>query len=188
MRIASIALALLFALGIILSATQATDPWELASGSYDGLTKKEILDLETEREASKLIDQQVSRGTYPTIYVQATAYTWTGRQTATGSWPAVGTVSVDPTVIPLGTRLRIEGYGEGIALDTGSAIKGKKIDVYFDSKAECIQWGNRHQVEVRILNTEEILSAQGKIRAGAKVVDRRQLVSIVRKEGKSNAY
>ena len=85
-----------------------------------------------------------------TITFEATAYTWTGNQTATGSWPSRGTIAVDPEVIPLGSKLHVEGYGEGIAEDTGGAIKGNIIDVYLPTEAECWQWGRR-QVEVRIL-------------------------------------
>ncbi|KYH34150.1 cell wall-binding protein YocH precursor [Clostridium tepidiprofundi DSM 19306] len=51
------------------------------------------------------------------------------------------TVAVDPRVIPLGTKLYVEGYGLAIAEDTGSAIKGNKIDVYVNSYYETIKWG-----------------------------------------------
>ena len=81
---------------------------------------------------------------------EATAYCYTGNRTATGTWPSRGTIAVDPEVIPLGTRLHIEGYGEGIAEDTGGLIKGDIIDVYMESEDECWQWGRR-QVEVRII-------------------------------------
>ena len=80
----------------------------------------------------------------------ATAYTWTGNRTATGTWPSRGTVAVDPRVIPLGTELHIEGYGSAVAADTGGAIQGQRIDLYMDTKHECLQWGRR-QVEVRVL-------------------------------------
>ena len=43
-------------------------------------------------------------------------------------------ISVDPKVIPLGTKVYVEGYGNAIAGDTGGAMKGKKIDVFFSSK------------------------------------------------------
>lgn len=85
-----------------------------------------------------------------TVTFEATAYTWTGNRTATGTWPSRGTVAVDPKVIPLGTKLYIEGYGEAIAADTGGAIKGNIIDVYLPTEAECWQWGRR-QVEVRVI-------------------------------------
>ncbi|WP_406677436.1 3D domain-containing protein [Neomoorella carbonis] len=85
-----------------------------------------------------------------TLQVIATAYTHTGNRTATGIWPYRGIVAVDPRVIPLGTRLYVEGYGYAVAQDTGGLIKGNRIDVFLDSEAEAIQWGRR-QVTVRIL-------------------------------------
>lgn len=85
-----------------------------------------------------------------TVTFEATAYTWTGNRTATGTWPSRGTVAVDPRVIPLGTELHIEGYGPAVAADTGGAIQGQKIDLYMDSEHECLQWGRR-QVEVRVI-------------------------------------
>jgi len=85
-----------------------------------------------------------------TIIFEATAYTWTGYRTATGPWPSRGMVAVDPRVIPLGTELYIEGYGPAVAADTGGAIRGQRIDLYMDTKHECLQWGRR-QVEVRVI-------------------------------------
>lgn len=76
-------------------------------------------------------------------YMQATAYTYTGYRTATGKQPAVGLVAVDPTVIPMGTRLYIEGYGYAQAADTGGAIKGDKLDLFMEEKAQCLKWGRR---------------------------------------------
>lgn len=59
-------------------------------------------------------------------------------------------VAVDPNVIPLGTKLYVEGYGEAYAVDTGSAIKGNIIDVHFPTNDQCIVWGRR-QVTVTII-------------------------------------
>ena len=85
-----------------------------------------------------------------TITFEATAYTWTGYRTATGTWPSRGTVATDPRVIPLGTELHIEGYGPAVAADTGGAIQGQRVDLYMDTEHECWQWGRR-KVEVRVL-------------------------------------
>ncbi|KAB2860292.1 MAG: murein transglycosylase, partial [Exiguobacterium chiriqhucha] len=46
-------------------------------------------------------------------------------------------------IIPLGTRVYVEGFGMAIALDTGSAIKGNKIDVMMDSKEEAVTFGRQ---------------------------------------------
>lgn len=59
-------------------------------------------------------------------------------------------VAVDPRVIPLGTKLYIPGYGYGIADDTGGAIKGDRVDLFFNSESECYSWGVR-PVDVYIL-------------------------------------
>ncbi len=77
------------------------------------------------------------------IDVEATAYTATGNRTATGTWPKVGTIAVDPNYIPLGSKVYIEGYGFATAEDTGGAIKGYIIDLYMDTYDECINWGRR---------------------------------------------
>ena len=83
------------------------------------------------------------------VTFEATAYTWTGNRTATGTWPSRGTIAVDPRVIPLGTELHLEGDGPAVAADTGGAIQGQIIDLYMDSEHECRQWGRR-KVEVQI--------------------------------------
>jgi peptidoglycan DL-endopeptidase CwlO len=77
-----------------------------------------------------------------TLTVSATGYTIRGR-TATGIPTAPGVVAVDPAVIPLGTRLTIPGYGIGIAADTGGAVQGNTIDVWFATAAQASQWGRR---------------------------------------------
>ena len=71
--------------------------------------------------------------------------------TASGMKAQVGVVAVDPKVIPLHTELYIEGYGFAVAGDTGSAIKGNKIDLFFDTEKECFDFGRR-DVTVYVLN------------------------------------
>jgi len=71
------------------------------------------------------------------MIMEASAYTKSGTQVSRG------TVSVDPRIIPLKTRLYIEDYGEAIALDTGGAIKGNRIDLYMDTKKEALEFGRR---------------------------------------------
>ncbi|WP_193224670.1 G5 and 3D domain-containing protein [Bacillus sp. B1-b2] len=93
------------------------------------------------------------------VHVNSTAYTascngCSGR-TATGidlkANPNAKVIAVDPSFIPLGTKVYVEGYGYAIAADTGGSIKGKKIDVFFPTTAEAYRWGNR-QVKIKIID------------------------------------
>ncbi|ELC8443478.1 DUF348 domain-containing protein [Clostridium perfringens] len=82
------------------------------------------------------------------MVVEATAYAGDGI-TATGTVPkrdpsGLSTIAVDPRVIPLGTKVYIEGYGYAVAEDTGGAIKNNIIDLFLNSSAECKQWGRRN--------------------------------------------
>lgn len=88
-----------------------------------------------------------------TMTMRATAYTAYGYKGG-GAYTASGTLAkrnqggyssaaVDPRVIPLGTKLYVEGYGYAIAEDTGGAVKGNTIDLYFNSESEANNWGVR---------------------------------------------
>jgi 3D (Asp-Asp-Asp) domain-containing protein len=77
-----------------------------------------------------------------TLTVSTTGYALKGR-TATGIPTAPGVVAVDPSVIPLGTRMTIPGYGVGIAADTGGAVHGAEIDLWFPTTAQALAWGRR---------------------------------------------
>jgi 3D (Asp-Asp-Asp) domain-containing protein len=77
-----------------------------------------------------------------TLTVSSTGYSLPGR-TATGLPVGFGIVAVDPAVIPLGTRISIPGYGEGVAADTGGAVQGLTIDLWFPTLAEALAWGRR---------------------------------------------
>jgi uncharacterized protein YabE (DUF348 family) len=99
----------------------------------------------------------LSRGGEKVLYkkslrVTATAYTsfdpGVGTRTATGTTVrrnpnGYSTIAVDPRVIPLGTRVYVEGYGFAIAEDTGGAIKGNKIDLFMHTRPEAFRWGVR---------------------------------------------
>ncbi|MEK5230505.1 3D domain-containing protein [Lysinibacillus sp. FSL K6-0232] len=94
-----------------------------------------------------------------TLTMRATAYTAycegcsgiTANGTDIRSNPNLKVIAVDPRVIPLGTKVWVEGYGEAIAADTGGAIKGNKIDVFIPSKGQALEWGVK-TVTVKILN------------------------------------
>ncbi|WP_312472718.1 LysM peptidoglycan-binding domain-containing protein [Neobacillus sp.] len=93
------------------------------------------------------------------ITVKATAYTAScegcSGTTATGvdlnANPDAKVIAVDPSVIPLGSKVYVEGYGVATAADTGGAIKGNRIDVFIPSKQDAINWGKKH-IKIRILN------------------------------------
>lgn len=123
------------------------------------------------KEAPKAAPVTVSRGATSTndtsgapasgreFYVEATAYTaycdGCSGITATGidirSNPGIKVIAVDPNVIPLGSRVWVEGYGYAIAGDTGGVIKGNIIDLLVSSKEEAANWGRR-QVRIKVLN------------------------------------
>lgn len=77
-----------------------------------------------------------------TLTVLATGYSLAGH-TSTGVPVGYGIVAVDPGVIALGTKMAIPGYGEGIAADTGGAVSGTHIDLWFPTEAEALAWGSR---------------------------------------------
>lgn len=102
-----------------------------------------------------------SRGSYRYIeakVMEATAYypgpescgKWANGYTYTGKKAGYGVVAVDPRVIRLGTKLYIEGYGKAEAADIGSAIKGNKIDLCYETYQEALRFG-RKKIKVYIL-------------------------------------
>ena len=76
------------------------------------------------------------------LTVVATGYSLPGR-TASGRAVGWGVVAVDPSVIPMGSRIAIPGYGMGVAADTGGAVAGARIDLWFPSIAQAHEWGTR---------------------------------------------
>ena len=77
------------------------------------------------------------------ITVVSTGYTHTGNRTATGTNPHRGTMAVDRGVIPMGSYGYVPGYGEVHAEDTGGAIKGNRIDLFFETRGQAVSWGRR---------------------------------------------
>ena len=112
---------------------------------------------------TKVVTATASRDKAPAggkeFYVTATAYTpncnGCSGITATGvdikSNPNMKLIAVDPPVIPLGSKVWVEGYGYAIAADTGGAIKGNKIDVLVSSQSAAKNWG-RKKVRIKVLN------------------------------------
>ena len=114
---------------------------------------------------TKVVTATVSRGesTAPAsgeeFYVTATAYTpycnGCSGYSATGidlrSDENLKLIAVDPSIIPLGSKVWVEGYGYAIAGDTGGSIKGNKIDVLVQTKQQAYSWG-RKKVRIKVLN------------------------------------
>lgn len=90
--------------------------------------------------------------TAPQVYV-ATAYSRKGRG-ASGMGVRAGTIAADPRVLPFGTRVRLDAgqySGEYVVTDSGSAIKGRKIDVWIPSYREACRFGRRN-VKLSVLS------------------------------------
>lgn len=122
--------------------------------SWNGLTNdnikpKQILKIKKPSTTTTAKKASTAKKNYKTMTVKATAYTASCKNcsgiTATGinlkKNPKVKVISVDPKIIPLGTKVHVEGYGMAIAGDTGGAMKGKKIDVFIPSKKKALNWG-----------------------------------------------
>jgi 3D (Asp-Asp-Asp) domain-containing protein len=130
----------------------------VADGIVGPQTKKALGLSNTSPSSSTEVSRGgTSRGT-KTITMVATGYDssyesnypYYGQPSYTGLPLQRGVVAVDPNVIPMGTKLYVEGYGNAIAADQGGAIKGNRIDLYFDSHQEAMNWGMK-TVKVTIL-------------------------------------
>ena len=114
--------------------------YEVLYSRGEEVSKKEISRTTIKKPENRII----KTGYKEKFEVRAFAYTG-GGNTATGTRARVGAIAVDPDVIPLGTRVHVEGYGSAVAEDTGGAyIQGRSIDLYMNSKAACYSWGKRY--------------------------------------------
>lgn len=131
----------------------------------DKLVSIENLDTEVVKEpvkeivhkGTKEVEGLNGRKVKKVIVMQATAYDPSaGSKTAMGTRARVGAVAVDPRVIPLGSKLYIESmdgfptYGFATAEDTGGAIKGNRIDLFYSTNAQALKFGRRN-VKVYVL-------------------------------------
>jgi len=72
--------------------------------------------------------------------------------TADGSKASTGTLAADTRLYPFGTIMHVPGYGWGVVHDTGSAIKGNRLDLFFSSHKKALEWGRR-TVKVAVYRT-----------------------------------
>lgn len=84
------------------------------------------------------------------LFVKATAYNL-NTLTFTETRPNIGTIAVDPRVIPLGSLIFVPEYGFGVAKDIGEGIIGNHIDVWLPTRKEALDWGVKN-LEVRVCN------------------------------------
>jgi 3D (Asp-Asp-Asp) domain-containing protein len=119
--------------------------------SQERLRAQQVRTVEDVAQAAQKASQQLQSTTTAAppppsgrrqLVVSATCYDLPGR-TATGMPVGRGVVAVDPSVIPLGSRLYIPGYGNGVAADVGGGIQGNIIDLWYPTFAECAAWGRR---------------------------------------------
>ena len=133
--------------------TEVTDPVTEIVAVGTGTSVRPVADdSDSENESTASFSTAPNgRTCMKVLTCKATAYHEPeGSLTKSGTLSRVGAIAVDPSVIPLGTELYVEGYGYCVAEDTGGLIKGNRIDIYLDSEAECVNWGVR-DVTVYIL-------------------------------------
>jgi 3D (Asp-Asp-Asp) domain-containing protein len=115
--------------------------------AQERLRAEQIRSVESQAQAAQQKAQTLQQPTTsaPTgkrqLTVSATCYDLSGR-TATGMPVGPGVVAVDPSVIPLGTKMYVPGYGNGVAADVGGGIKGDIIDLWM-TPSQCAAWGRR---------------------------------------------
>ncbi len=129
-----------------LASRQALDAQEIArlEGQARAAEAKalELTHLAPAATVAVPVEARSTQASGHTVDVVSTGYCLTGR-TATGIPTGWGVAAVDPRVIPLGTHLTIPGYGEAVAADTGGAIVGGRIDLWFPTCAQAGGWGSR---------------------------------------------
>ena len=130
--------------GIDSSSSQTT----LKSTSNKVNTQTQAPRVATAPTSSTLREMTVTATAYTAYCKGCSGTTYTGIDLR--SDPNQKVIAVDPSVIPLGSRVWVEGYGEAIAGDIGGAIKGNIIDVFLEHKQDALNWG-RKKVTIKIL-------------------------------------
>src|SRR4051794_4797625 len=115
--------------------------------AQERLRAEQIRSVESQAQVAQQKSQTLQQPTASTptgkrpLTVSATCYDLSGR-TATGMPVGPGVIAVDPSVIPLGTKMYVPGYGNGVAADVGGGIKGDIIDLWM-TPSQCAAWGRR---------------------------------------------
>ncbi|OSB11579.1 SH3 domain-containing protein [Paraclostridium bifermentans] len=140
----------------ILTESQAKEQEQNQAKQQNNDTVKEVKsastvsDATTNESSNSQAETSSNNNNGTSMSIEATAYAG-DTITSTGTTPKWGTIAVDPTVIPYGTKVYIPKFDMVFtAEDCGSAIKGKRIDIFMNSEAECVKFG-RQNMEIKIL-------------------------------------
>jgi 3D (Asp-Asp-Asp) domain-containing protein len=137
----------------------SSKPAEVPAKKEGTAKTTEPAETSTEKEVTVKTTEPTEKSTEKVVTVEATAYTANcegcSGTTKTGidlhANPDKKVIAVDPDVIPLGSKVHVEGYGEAIAGDIGGGINGNEIDVFIPSESHAKEWG-RKEVQVKILD------------------------------------
>ncbi|MDV8110515.1 SH3 domain-containing protein [Paraclostridium bifermentans] len=140
----------------VLTESQAKEQEQNQAKQQANDTAKEVKsastvsDATTNEPSNAQAESSSNNNNGTSMSIEATAYAG-DTITSTGTTPKWGTIAVDPTVIPYGTKVYIPKFDMVFtAEDCGSAIKGKRIDIFMNSEAECVKFG-RQNMEIKIL-------------------------------------
>ncbi|MCU9811872.1 MULTISPECIES: SH3 domain-containing protein [Paraclostridium] len=140
----------------VLTESQAKEQEQKQAKQQANDTVKEVKsastvsDATTNESSNSQAEASSNNNNGTSMSIEATAYAG-DTITSTGTTPKWGTIAVDPTVIPYGTKVYIPKFDMVFtAEDCGSAIKGKRIDIFMNSEAECVKFG-RQNMEIKIL-------------------------------------
>ncbi|MEC6748672.1 3D domain-containing protein [Marinilactibacillus sp. XAAS-LB27] len=130
-------------------ATETTEATEPAETTAPEATPSEEVSTSSSEE-------QASAQSGRTVSVEATAYSLNQPELGNITYSGIdlrqnpNVIAVDPSFIPLGSKINVPGYGEFIAGDTGGAIKGNRIDIHMTDIQQALQFGRR-SIEVQII-------------------------------------
>ena len=132
--------------GRLAAAVASRSAYVSSLRAQERLRAEQVRSVEAQAQTAQQKSQQLAPAASPPagkrqLVVSATCYDLPGR-TATGMPVGPGVVAVDPSVIRLGTRMNVPGYGNGVAADVGGGIKGDTIDLWM-TPSQCAVWGRR---------------------------------------------
>ncbi len=127
---------------VVTTETSSTSEKKVEPKKKEAIKSKEQSSSNNEGSYKNWEHMQVEATAYTSNCNGCSGITYTGIDLKAN--PNAKVVAVDPSIIPLGSKVYVEGYGEAIAGDTGGAIKGNKIDVFIDSKEDVKEFGRKN--------------------------------------------